>query len=354
MSLVKSVERLGRRLLVGVLELLLGVKRRPVQLPANPRVLVVRLDERVGNLLLLTPLLETVRARFPGARIDLLGNARNQVLMQVHPAIERFLPFRKKALLAADGPLRAPWRLRREAYDLAIDAANPTDPSTTQVILTRLCGARHTIGADHPGFGRLFSAPVSIAQAGPHEIDLRLALAQPLPGTERVCMPSLPRPTHAPSQALEQLLADLPEGYAVINIGARLANKRLDAAAYASLGDRTSEAGFLPVFAWGPSEHALASQAYEQCEAGRLAPPTTLIDLAHLMAGARVVITCDTGPMHLAVALGTPTCGLFVSTDPERYGYPELPHTVVDVRKGFGEDALVKVEGWLGPLASGL
>ena len=78
-----------------------------------------------------------------------------------------------------------------------------------------------------------------------------------------------------------------------------------------------------------------------------LAPPTDLSTLAALMAAARVVITCDTGPMHLAVAVGTPTCGLFVSTDPARYGYSEKPHCAVDARDGVGERTLAALSRWL-------
>ena len=63
-----------------------------------------------------------------------------------------------------------------------------------------------------------------------------------------------------------------------------------------------------------------------------LAPPTQLGELCQLMRAALGVISCDTGPMHLAVALGRPTCALFVATDPARYGHGEPPHCVVDVR----------------------
>jgi ADP-heptose:LPS heptosyltransferase len=76
-----------------------------------------------------------------------------------------------------------------------------------------------------------------------------------------------------------------------------------------------------------------------------LAPPTGLTDLADLMHCARAVVSCDTGPMHLAVAVGTPTCGVFVSTDPSRYGYAEAPNLVLDVRSAPLD--VGPVEQWL-------
>src|SRR5688500_14739701 len=100
MSLRKRLERLGRWLLVVVLGRLLLVRRRQVTLPEKPRLLVVRLDERLGNLLMTTPLLKSLRARFPAATIDLLASAKNAALLAGHPALDRVIPFRKRALFA--------------------------------------------------------------------------------------------------------------------------------------------------------------------------------------------------------------------------------------------------------------
>lgn len=69
------------------------------------------------------------------------------------------------------------------------------------------------------------------------------------------------------------------------------------------------------VTAWGPSERALA-----EAVGGRLAPPTGLRELAALLAGAAVVVGGDTGPLHLAAALGTKVVGLYGPTDPRRNG----------------------------------
>jgi len=348
-GLVKRFERAGRRLLVFVLSVLLGRRRRSVNLDEAPRILVVRLDERVGNLLLLTPLLSTLKLRYPKARVELLGSIKGQRMMAGHPAIDRFFPFRKKALFAGCGPLRMPFTLHRQRYDLAIDAANPTDPSATQAIMVRLCGARHTIGADHADFGRLFTAPVGMANAGPHEIDLRLALLNPLPEgptTREVTLPCpAPLPKDTPAGELLDHLANTT--FAVVNVGARLASKTLAAPQYAALCRVVRDAGLQPVVTYGPKERELAEAVTNEFPGATLAPPTDLIELGALLAAASRVVTVDTGPMHLAVAMGTPTCGLFVNTEPERYGYAELPHMLVDVRERFDDAALVRVKEWL-------
>jgi heptosyltransferase-3 len=328
----KALERAGRGLLVRALGFL-GVRRRAVVLPPAARILVIRLDERLGNLLLLTPVLASLRARFPAASLDVLGQARGAAVLGGHPAIDAFLPYRKWALLAADGPLRTLLRLRRRRYDLCMDLSNPTDPSATQAILTRLSGARHTVGADRPGFGRLYSAPVRIDAQLRHEVALRLQLLAPLPGAGRVealSVAPLPVPPGSPVSAFVDGLAATP--YALCNLGARLPEKRLSPATYAALAREALEAGLLPVLAYGPAERGLAEATAAQVPEARLAPPSTVPELALLMRHARAVISCDTGPMHLAVACGTPTCAIFVSTDPARYGHPHPPHLILDAR----------------------
>lgn len=85
----------------------------------------------------------------------------------------------------------------------------------------------------------------------------------------------------------------------------------------ARLGDRA-------VVAWGPDEREMA-----EAIGGRIAPPTNLRELAHLLGHASVVIGADTGPLHLAAALRTPVVGLYGPTNPARNGpYGQLSHCI--------------------------
>jgi heptosyltransferase III len=331
----KQLERHGRRALAWLVALLFGQARRAVTLPAAPRILVVRLDERLGNLLMTLPLLESLRERYPDARIDLLGQARNQALLSAQPALDRFLPYRKRAIFSAHGPLLTIVGLRRERYDLALDATNATDPSLTQALLVRCSGARTTVGyATGVGAG-LYNAVVPAS--GPHEIDMRLALLVPLPGAGQVRLPRLHLPATPPRR----------DALAVVNVGARLVDKRLPDSLYARLAGACADAGHEVLITYGPAERSMAEAAARMEPRARLAPPTRLDELATLFAGAGRVVTCDTGPMHLAVALGTPTLGIFVSTDPARYGYALAPHAVVDARQRPAEEVLSLARAWL-------
>ncbi|MGD8440334.1 MAG: glycosyltransferase family 9 protein, partial [Holophagae bacterium] len=89
------------------------------------------------------------------------------------------------------------------------------------------------------------------------------------------------------------------------------------------------ERGLQTVVAWGPAEAERASRVAELAGSGTdTAPPTDLVELAALLRAARLVVGGDTGPVHLAASLGTPTVGVFLTTDPDRNG-PLGPATAV-------------------------
>ncbi|MED5464211.1 MAG: glycosyltransferase family 9 protein [Myxococcota bacterium] len=344
MNIFKKFELAGRQWLIRLLGALFGVRHRELTLSSPPKILVVRLDERVGNLILLTPLLTSLRRRFPDAQLDLLANPRGKALLEGHPDIDRILLFEKRNYFGRSGPFAIFRTLRRNRYDLAIDAGNPLGPSTTQTLVVWLSGANNTIGVQRRDQARLFTQTVIIPPEVEHEIDLRLQLLNPLPGTARtreVSVGPLPK-----NKAIDALVRSLPKKWVVLNIGARLLQKQLSVQDYAEVTRSIQQAGFSPLLTWGPAEKALAANVAEATGAP-LAPPTSLHPLSSLMQQANAVVTCDTGPMHLAVAVGTPTFGIFVCTDPKRFGYSESPHQALDAQEGWRADYGIEMKSWL-------
>lgn len=97
--------------------------------------------------------------------------------------------------------------------------------------------------------------------------------------------------------------------------------KRWSLAAFAELSRLLRSNGHPVAVAWGPEEEGLARTLVENGGHGVvLAPPTTLPQLACYLAGSAMVVGGDTGPVHLAASLGTPTVAVFVTTDPGRNG----------------------------------
>jgi heptosyltransferase-1 len=90
---------------------------------------------------------------------------------------------------------------------------------------------------------------------------------------------------------------------------------------YAALARELATRGSHVCVAWGPGERPLAEAVVGGAGGGAsLTPPTTLLELASLLAGSAAVVGGDTGPVHLAAALGVATTAVFVATDPERNG----------------------------------
>jgi ADP-heptose:LPS heptosyltransferase len=134
--------------------------------------------------------------------------------------------------------------------------------------------------------------------------------------------------------------------FIVVNVGARLREKQLGASDYRAILQTLESIGKSAVLTFGPHEQLLASESADGTQA-HLGPATDLVELADLFHRADAVITCDTGPMHLAVAVGSPTCGIFVSTSPQRYGYQTEVHTRIDARDGLEPDHLNTLKQWL-------
>lgn len=300
----------------------------------QPRILVVRLDARLGNVVLLTPLLQSLRARFPQSHIDVLGAPVAAEILEGHPAVNHTLIFRKRPWLGPQGPLRIGRHLRARRYHVAIDAGNPTDPSLTQAVITARSGAQHTVGVSHGPFARLYSAPAPLGERGPHEISLRGAVLDVLPGAEEVPTMGLATPPMADRE------------YILLNVGAGRQCKQLSAARWKALLPALYDAGPRVLVIYGPGEDALARAVVsnEHPSQVELAPPTNLAQLRELLARAWGMVTPDSGPMHLAVALGVPTLGLFLATDPMRYGYTQPPHGALDLRKEA--DIESRVRAW--------
>lgn len=308
------------------------------------RIVVIRLDARLGNILLLTPLLASLRLRYQHARIDVVLCNKYQHVLSNHPSIDHIYGFSKWALFKHAGPFGMCLFLRQQQYTLCIDAANPTCPSFTHMLLARLSGARATVGSAYQFLSHMYTCPVMRNQASVHEIDLRLQLLSVLPKFAVIKQTSfglIPQPRR------DDLLQCAGGVFGLLNIGARLPEKIVSQHDYSLLAQLLQAHGLQPVLSFGPLEAALAQACLQTAPNAILAPSTNVYELAFLIQHARVVISCDTGPMHLSVAVGTPTCGIFVSTDPHRFGYQYAPHTWVDIRQQSLAAVIPQIQDWL-------
>jgi lipopolysaccharide heptosyltransferase I len=136
----------------------------------------------------------------------------------------------------------------------------------------------------------------------------------------RVTFPLAQPPSDALAAVRATIGGDAP--FALINPGAAWPNKRWPPERFGEVAAFLREVRGLPTFVlWGPGEEEIARLVVAASNGGaRLAPPTRLPDLLALSRGASLIVSGDTGPLHVAGAAGTPAIAIFGPTDPARNG----------------------------------
>jgi heptosyltransferase-1 len=279
------------------------------------RLLVVRLGS-LGDLVHTLPAVAALHRALPAAEIDWLVDRVHAEFLHLIPVLS--------SIVVLDRPTVGGWldvrrALQRRAYDAAIDFQGLVKSAT----LARLSGARRVVGFERPGLREPMAAwfyreRVATAE-GLHVIDKNLALAAALgadPHTREFPIKDVSSP------ALDAIHAQGVSTFALLNCGAAWPNKRWPADRFGRLAVWLRERhGLRSVAIWGPGEAELAADVVRVSEGAAVAaPPTGLTDLVALARAARVMVSGDTGPTHIAGAVGTPIVALFGPTDPHRNG----------------------------------
>ncbi len=282
-----------------------GGRPRPEEIR---RLLVVRTDDRVGNALLTLPLVRALQQALPGAQVDLLLAARRALVAEGLPGLKVLRFDKRDAFLH---PLRFAGFLRRLRghYDVVIDAAHWHAFSLTSALLSRWAASRWLAGAAR-GPAQIYSAAVPPGAASEDAAKLLLAGG--------LGLSLLPQPLET---ALGRGAPVVGGRFAALNPGARKPDHLWPAARFAAVAR-----GLLPlrsVVFWGPGEEGLARAVVDAAPgAAELAPATDLDQLAACFRAAALVVTNDTGPMHLAVACGAPVVALFLDEAGLRWAHP--------------------------------
>ena len=318
MRLLWALRGIGRWLLLLPIRLLPEGQGGAIGEPIRS-VLVVRIDDRLGNLLLTTPLLAALRAELPEARTGLLCAARRSAAVEGTGLYDDLWRFEKRDFFRH--PLRFAafcLALRRKRYQVAIEAGHSHAFSFTSDALTLWSGAGIRIGHARELAGRFLTHAVAKDGAVVYDAASKLELLWPL-GI---------RPALRPLQtALGQRRVDefrrLMGRALVVYPGARKLDHRWGAGAFAEAVRRLRAQTNLGAWiAWGPGEEDLARRIAREGGA-QVLPPTDLEGLAAAFRAAALVLTNDTGPMHLAVAVGAPTVAVFLSDDADRWASPQ-------------------------------
>jgi len=280
----------------------------PIHLRHDARVLVVIL-RRLGDVLLTTPLIRSLRRAYPQATIDALVFAGTEGVLASNPDLAAIITMPPRPSLADTLSLSA--RLFRR-YDLAVSVQTGDRP-----IAFAILAGRNSVGPVEPegaasAIKRALLSRSNIRNRGEHRVVdvLRLADVIGIPALgDVVCPAPAPRPQLTPTQP-----------YAVIHAAPMFVYKRWTADGWRALAAAVRERGFVVAATGAASDGAYLDAVWRDSRVVRLDGKLDWPELAALIAGARVYIGPDTAITHLAAAAGAPTVALYGPTDPRLWG----------------------------------
>lgn len=300
------------------------------------RILIVRKDQRLGNLLLITPLIEATRHCFPEAHLACLVDETLADLFQNDPRLNDLIPVRSNRLFR--NPLlllRLLKRLSDQRFDLAIDTSHMHSFSLGSVILTYGTRAKFRLGYDRGKSHTFLTLCVPPIDRDRHESDIHLNLLYSIVGKGgpsppmRIFTNNDERLFARKYLAIKGITADTT--VIGLHIGGH-GSKQLPFQFLVSLIDVLSAESGVKVFLFHGHDDTHLLKQIEQ----RLTEPSAIIveflplrKFAALVERCDIFISGDTGPMHLAVAVGTPTIAVFLVKNYRRYGPQGERHRIV-------------------------
>ncbi|MGA7973782.1 MAG: glycosyltransferase family 9 protein [Pseudolabrys sp.] len=280
----------------------------PLTLPARPRLLVVNL-RRIGDLLLTTPLIRSLRRAWPDAQIDVLAFKGPDRILAGNPDIDTII-----TMPARPGPIETAKLLARlwKRYDLAISTQSGDRPTFFTVVAGRThAGLTDPDGPAVSGVAKRFLLDRStLTEASLHRVEQMLRLAD-LVGVARV--PEMVCPAEKPPSF------DPGENFALIHAAPMFRYKEWTCEGWRALAAGLKDRGVEPVAISAPDE---SEQRYLADVWQGVAPvhQARWAETVWLLKRARVYIGPDTSVTHLAAATGCPTVALFGPMDPRVWG----------------------------------
>jgi lipopolysaccharide heptosyltransferase I len=325
------------------------------------RILLIK-PSAVGDVIHALPVLAKLRARYPSARIDWMLTPQNAELVKGHPALSNVVLFARQAY-------GRPWRdwssvldfagmlaqLRGAKYDLVIDLHGQIRSGAFALVT----GAPTRIGFDRPrksvlnasrklpeqamghawkgareGAWVAYTHRIPIPTLDAHAIDRYMWLGEMLGFGPDEPDFTLPIPAEA-EEGVGAMLAGKGLGgrpLALLTPGTVWETKHWLPENFAAVGRHFIQSGWDVVLAGAPRDRAVCAVVARDCDgAVDLCGKTSLPQLASLVRRAGICITNDSGPMHLAAALGTPLVAVFGPTDPVWVGPYGQARSVVRV-----------------------
>jgi len=309
--------------------------------PAPRRILVIRLD-RIGDVVLSTPVLQVLRQRFPHAFIAMMVRPACEDLVRGNPYLNDVLLYDKEGRHRRIWPtIRFARSLRRYEFDTAL-VLHPTNRSHW---IPRLAGIPVRIGYRRKSAWLLTHRLPHRKQEGKrHEAEYTLDMLSVLGISDGQALPFIPV-APAAAQRIHARLAEasIQPGDTVVGVhpSASCISKRWMPQRFAEVADRlASERNVRIVLIAGDADRAYAQDVARMMRSPALnmAGQLSLGELAALLARCRLLISNDSGPVHIAAAVGTPVVDIFgrnqAGLSPQRWGPLGEGHVVLHKEVG--------------------
>ncbi len=298
------------------------------------RILIVKLSS-IGDVVHTLPALRALRRGFPEAEIDWVVEEPSAPILMAHPCLTNLYVFRKERLLKAPlggGGIRAAIELirtlRQRRYDLVIDFQGLLKSG----IITFLTGGRMRMGFDRTRELSYLFLNRRLPPYDPdiHAVDRYMDIPRSLGCPDDVGF-HIPVCEEERERITTILRREGVEDFVLISPWARWSSKLWREDRFSALCDAITSMGLGVVLVGGREAIPYVERIVEGVK-GRVLNLTgriNLRELAHLAHLSRLLITTDSGPMHIASAMGTRVVALFGPTSPDRTGPYGEGHRVV-------------------------
>jgi len=298
----------------------------------KPQNICIIKPSAFGDVVQALPLLPVLKERFPQAKLSWVINDSLSGLLEGHPHLDEIIPFNRKGTWGE-------WKsflggLRKRQFDLVFDLQG----LLRTAVMTRFSGAKMRVGLQTAREGAHLACHYTILDSGKnvpaHTRYWRVAEAVGMGDQKRQTFIKVSPEDHT---WVQQQAAQLKGPILAIHPGARWATKRWPVEKLAVV---TSQAirkfGFSAVILGSADEKPVAAQLVHilksftpSASVLNLTGETSLKQLAGMLSASTVLLSNDSGPMHLAAGLGTPVLGVFTATNALRSGPPGDQHELV-------------------------
>ncbi len=291
------------------------------------KILAIQIKQ-MGDVLLTTPAVRCLRRAFPDAQIDFAVQSNIAVIVEDNPDIDNLVIVNPKSgFFDYVSFLRS---VRRTGYDAVFDFIG----TPRSAVIARVSGAPVRYGFDFDGRKFAYTHVVQRDRSPKYEVDYKFDL---LRGAGIACAELdlvLGVNDAARARAAEifrELGLDAPgargKGVILLSPISRRQARRWHITSYARLASLAADAGFVCVAVTGPGEEQMGEEIVRG-SGGRalMLPPTSVKEMAACFALADATVANDNGPMHISMAVGTPTIAIFGPTKPESWMEPGGRH----------------------------